>query len=124
MDAIKEMAYCGGYRGRGRTIEALVEAVWDSTEYIEAFVRAGIAQQLLQNSPSTDPKQHQERIQQLAFIQTLNAVVIVDRLRKFVGVDANELGRKVKKEFEEQAKARPAAPQPGGDSTAKTPSRY
>lgn len=99
MTKIREMAMNGRYGAQGRTVDALIEAVWDSKQHIENFVKAGVAQAMLQGGVLTPAKGQEQQVQQLAMIQMLNASVIIDRLRKFVGVDPNALGEQIKAEL-------------------------
>lgn len=121
MDAIKWMAYNGGYGGQGRTVDALVEAVADSEDYIGGFVRANATAQLLQSGAAPVD---QAQLQQLIAIQLLNAGIIIDRLRKFVGVDTRAIMSEVRRHVQARAKAAAEGPAktPGGGSetTRKT----
>jgi len=107
MAKIREMAVNGRYGAQGRTVDALIEAVWDSRQHIENFVKAAVAQSMLQGGVLTPAKGQEEQLQKLSMIQALNAAVIIDRLRKFVGVDPNALGEALKAEMQARAALAP-----------------
>lgn len=98
LENIEKMAVNGRFRGKGRTVDALVEAVWDSRQYVETFIKAGIAMGITQSNPN--PSQQQQQQQQLVATMLVNAAVLADRLRKFVGVKPELLANQVKSEFE------------------------
>jgi hypothetical protein len=99
VETIKEMEWAAGFRGAGRTVDSLVEAVADSAEYIEAFIRAGVTAALLQNNPRPPDQARAQQIQMVQGMQMINAAVVIDRLRKFVGVDTRSIANEVKKQL-------------------------
>ena len=99
VDTIKEMEWAAGFRGAGRTVDSLVEAVADSAEYIEAYIRAGVTAALLQSNPTPPDEARTQQIQMYQGMQMVNGAVVIDRLRKFVGVDTRAIANEVKKQL-------------------------
>lgn len=96
IEKLKDMAVAGRYRGIGRTIDALVDAVTDSKSNIDALIRSSIAATLLQQANLPDREQ---RHAQLLLTFSVSSAVLAERLNKFIGLRPDQIAADVQKQI-------------------------
>ncbi|MGA7861651.1 MAG: hypothetical protein WCB19_07320 [Thermoplasmata archaeon] len=94
IEKLKEMGVAGRYRGLGRTIDALVDAVSDSRSNVDGLIRAAVATGLVQNIRVPNKEQLQVQLM-LAF--SVNSAVLAERLNKFIGLNPEQIAEEVKR---------------------------
>lgn len=102
VQGLNRMAQLGRFRGKGRTIDALVEGVLDLRPYLDGFFRASATSALLGQNPQLPNSQALQQQQVLAML--VSSGVIADRLGKFVGVRPGPIIKEVQVEFEKWKK--------------------